>query len=108
MVEQTLSLNLIFASLSDPTRRDILQRVADQELSVSEVAEPYDLTLAAISKHLGVLEKARLIIKRRKGKQQFVQASPVALRDADEYLRRYKSLWEERFDSLEEFLRKEQ
>jgi DNA-binding transcriptional ArsR family regulator len=104
MVEYTLSLDSVFSSLSDPTRRDILRRVSKQELSISEIAKPYDLTFAAISKHLKVLERATLIIKRRRGKEQMVQAVPRALKDADEYLEQYRQLWEERFDRLEALL----
>jgi DNA-binding transcriptional ArsR family regulator len=105
MVEYASSLDTVFGSLSDPTRRDILRRVADSELSISEIAANYDLTFAAISKHLKVLEKAKLIIKRRKGKEQMVHLSPYAFRDANEYLDWYKQLWEQRFDSLENYLR---
>jgi DNA-binding transcriptional ArsR family regulator len=107
MVEYSLQLDSVFGSLADPTRRDILQRVAHRELSVSEIAQPYDLSLAAISKHLKILEKAKLIIKRRRGKQQLVQLSPQALDSATDYLESYRRLWEERLDALEELLRKE-
>jgi DNA-binding transcriptional ArsR family regulator len=67
MVEYTLSLDSIFSSLADPTRRDILRRLITQELSISELAKPYDITFAAVSKHLKVLERAQLIIKRGHG-----------------------------------------
>ena len=107
MVEYSLSLDAIFGSLADPTRRDILNRVARSELSVSEIAQPYDVSLAAVSKHLKILEKARLVIKRRKGKQQLVQLSPLALQNATEYLESYRSMLELRLDSLEEYLNKE-
>lgn len=107
MVEHILNLDSIFGSLADPTRRDILLRVANRELSVSEIAEPYGVTLAAISKHLKILQEAKLIIKRRQGKQQFVQASPVAFKDAAEYLKQYETLWNDRFDGLEEYLKEE-
>lgn len=107
MVEYVLSLDSIFGSLADPTRRDILRRVSQAELTVSEIAAPYDLSLAAVSKHLGVLEHARLIIKRRHGKQQFVQAQPAALKNAADYLITYEQLWRERFDVLESYLNKE-
>jgi len=105
MVEQSLQLNAVFASLADATRRDILRRVLQEELSIGEIAESYDLTFAAISKHLQVLEKAKLILKRRRGKQQFVTASPETIQKAEEYLKDYQRLWNERFDSLEVFLR---
>lgn len=107
MVNHALNLDSIFGSLADATRRDILKRVANRELSVGEIAEPYGLTLAAISKHLRVLEGANLINKRRQGKQQFVSLSPAALKDANEYLEFYQRIWEGRLDSLEEFLHKE-
>jgi DNA-binding transcriptional ArsR family regulator len=107
MVEYTLRLNSIFGSLADPTRRDILRRLAKKELSVTEVAKPYQVSLAAISKHLIILEKAKLVIKRRKGKQLYVELAPRALKDANTYLTRYEKLWEDRFDALEEYLSKE-
>lgn len=104
MVEHTLSLDSIFGSLADPTRRDILKRLTKEEMSVSEVAEPYNLTFAAISKHLKILEKAKLVIKRRFGKQQVVRLSPEAFKNAAEYLSFYEKLWNDRFDALEEYL----
>lgn len=105
MVEYGLNLDNIFASLADPTRRDILTRVSRQELSIGEIAKHYDLTFAAVSKHLKVLEKARLIFKRRKGKEQIVYISPGTLAGADEYLDFYRNLWERRLDSLEIYLK---
>jgi DNA-binding transcriptional ArsR family regulator len=108
MYEQALNLDNIFSSLADPTRRDILSRVAQCELTVGEIAQPYSLSLAAISKHLKILEKAKLIIKRREGKQQVVQLSPYAFQSAAEYLEWYQRLWEQRMDSLEDLLNKEQ
>ena len=106
MVEYSNNLDFIFASLADPTRRDILQRVAQNDLSISEIAEPYDLTFAAISKHLMVLEKAQLITKQRKGKQQVVKIAPQALAEADQYLERYRKMLEERMESLEDYIKK--
>ncbi len=104
MVEHTQTLDAVFGSLADPTRRDILKRVGRKELSVSKIAKPYNVTLAAISKHLIILEKAKLINKHRRGKQQVVRLSPTALKDASEYLRRYRKIWEERLDRLEVYL----
>jgi DNA-binding transcriptional ArsR family regulator len=72
---------------------------------VSDIAKPYDLTLQAISKHLRVLEKAKLVRKKRRGREQFVALSPSALKSADAYLQKYRELWEERLDRLEEFLK---
>ncbi len=106
MVELTLDLRLdhIFGSLADPTRRDILRRVAQKELSIGDIAKPYKLTFAAISKHLKVLEKARLVVKRRKGKEQLVKMAPEAIKDASVYLKEYERLWNSRLDSLEQYL----
>ena len=104
MVEYSLQLDSVFGSLADPTRRDILRRVARRQLSVGQIAADYDLTFAAVSKHLKILEKAKLIVKRRHGKQQLVQLAPRAFASADEYLEWYRQLWENRLDSLEEYL----
>lgn len=107
MVEYTFPLDIIFGSLADPTRRDILSRLQDGQLNVSEVAEPYDMSLAAISKHLKILEKAKLICKRRQGKQQIVTLEPRAMMQATNYLKQYEQLWNERFDRLEQLLNEE-
>jgi DNA-binding transcriptional ArsR family regulator len=104
MVEYSLSLDEIFGSLADPTRRDILQRVGEQEMTISEVALPYDISLAAVSKHLKILERARLVIKRRRGKQQLVRLAPQSLSPAVEYLENYRRLWDERFEQLDQLL----
>ncbi len=104
MVEYTLQLDSIFSSLADATRRDILKRVSKKEYSISEIARHYKLTLAAISKHLMVLQKARLIVKRRRGKEQIVSLSPIALKDASEYLKNYEFIWNQRFDALDKLL----
>ena len=99
-----MNLDSIFGSLADPIRRDILRRVMNCELNVSEIALPYSVSLAAVSKHLKILERAQLITKRRKGKEQFVAISPAALQQADEYINQYASLWNGRFDRLEAYL----
>ena len=104
MVEYTFSLDSTFGALSDPTRRDILRRISNTELSVGQIARFYDLTFAGVSKHLKVLERAKLIIKRRRGKEQMVSLAPQAFADAAEYLEWYRNLWETRLDSLEQYL----
>jgi DNA-binding transcriptional ArsR family regulator len=105
MVEYTISLDSIFSSLADPTRRDILRRLITHELTISELAKPYDLSFAAVSKHIKVLERAQLIIKQRRGKEQMVSVSPAALKDAADYLENYRLLWDERFQSLDKLLK---
>lgn len=104
MVEQSFSLDAIFSSLADPTRRDILQRLLYGELSVGEIAKVYDMSLAAVSKHIKILERASLIRKRRQGKQQVVATVPEAVDMATEYLKTYQALWEERFARLDQLL----
>jgi len=108
MVEYTMNLDTVFGSLADPTRRDILRRVARREQSVGQIAQHYDLTFAAVSKHLQVLEKAKLVTKRRRGKEQMVNIAPGALASADEYLEQYRELWERQLDRLEDLLEQEQ
>ncbi|MFI5240141.1 MAG: ArsR/SmtB family transcription factor [Candidatus Saccharimonadia bacterium] len=107
MVEYLFNLDAVFGSLSDSTRRDILQRVAQKQLSVGQIAEPYAMSLAAISKHLKVLERARLIIKRRSGNEYFVELAPQALASIDTYLSQYRKYWEERFEALDLVLEQE-
>ena len=104
MVEYSFSLDSVFGALSDPTRRDILSRVSSQQLTISQIAERYNLGFAAVSKHLMVLERAGLVIKHRVGRRQFVRAKSDALQEANEYLEQYKELWEARLDSLEQYL----
>lgn len=107
MVEYAMQLDNVFGSLADPTRRDILSRLQLGELNVSEIASVYDMSLAAISKHLKILEQARLIRKRRQGKERLVSLDPAAMRQAADYLKQYEQLWNERLDRLDEFLKEQ-
>lgn len=107
MIERNARLDSIFGSLADTTRRDILRRVAGRELSVGEIAASYDVSFAAISKHLIVLEHARLVTKRREGKLQIVSLSPAALTDAAKHIDRYRDIWESRLDRLEKYLERQ-
>lgn len=110
MVERTprATLDAVFGSLSDPVRRDILSRVSTSPLSVSEIAEPYEMTLAAVSKHLKVLERSGLVTKTRSGKQQLVQLAPGAIEQAVDHLEFYRQHFTGRVDRLAGFLEKEQ
>lgn len=105
MVEWQKQLDLIFGSLSDATRRDMLKRVGKEPLSVSDIAQWYNLTFAWVSKHLMILEKAKLIVKRRKGKQQMVEAAPDTMKLAEEFLHSYEQMRNDRFDALEVYLK---
>lgn len=105
MVKRSSSeLDAIFGALADPTRRDILRRGARAELSIGDIAKPYGMSLAAISKHIRVLEKARFVTKRRVGKQYLVTITPAAFEEAAGYLKEYERLWNDRFDRLERYL----
>jgi DNA-binding transcriptional ArsR family regulator len=106
MVEYSIELDLIFGSLADWTRRDIFKRVATREQTVSEIASHYKMSMAAISKHLKILEHAKLISKRRLGRQQLVSATPLTLRGVQDYLEQYEQLWNKRFDALDNYLKK--
>ncbi len=105
MVERSINLDNLFQALADQTRRDILRRVAQTELSISTLAEPYKLSFAAIAKHIKVLEAARLIVKRREGKQQIVSIVPTTMAIATTHLEQYEKMWATRFDALEDLLR---
>ncbi len=104
MVEYVIDLDSVFNSLADQTRRDILRRISDKDLSISEIAKPYELSFAAVAKHLNVLERAKLIIKRRRGKERIVSIAPRALADASQYIEIYRQMWEKRLDSLDTYL----
>ncbi len=97
-------LDLIFNSLADSTRRDILKRLAKQELSVSEVAEKYDMTLAAVSKHLKVLERSKLLTRRRDGKKYILKAEFEPLKKVDNWIEFYREYWEKVFNNMDDYL----
>lgn len=97
-------LDSVFGSLADATRRDIVRRVTVAELSVGELARSYDMSLAAVSKHVKILEQARLISKRRQGKEMLVSFMPGAFRDVEEFIDWHRRRMEARFDALEAFL----
>ena len=94
-------LDLLFGALSDATRRGIVERLAAGEATVSELAEPYAISLPAISRHLKVLERASLITRSHEGRWRHAQLSPAPLADAAGWLARYERLWETSFDRLD-------
>jgi DNA-binding transcriptional ArsR family regulator len=101
------SLDTIFAALSDPTRRKILERLAVGEKTVTEVAEPFDMSLPAISKHLHVLEQAGLIVRRKQGRVHHLQLAAAPMKEASEWLDVYRQFWDAQFDALAQFLREQ-
>jgi DNA-binding transcriptional ArsR family regulator len=98
-------LSATFAALADPTRRAILARLALGETSVSELAEPFDISLPAVSRHLKVLEGAGLIVRGREAQWRPCRIEPKALKGVDDWLEEYRRLWEQRLDRLEDYLR---
>ena len=102
---QTDPLSAKFAALADPTRRAILARLALGESSVNELAEPFDMSLPAVSKHLKVLQNAGLITRSREAQWRPCKLDAGALKDVDDWLERYRKLWEERFDRLDDYLK---
>jgi DNA-binding transcriptional ArsR family regulator len=97
-------LSATFSALADPTRRAILARLALGETSVTELAEPFAMSLPAISKHLKVLEHAGLIARGREAQWRPCRIAPTALKDVDNWLEKYRRFWDERFDRLDAYL----
>jgi DNA-binding transcriptional ArsR family regulator len=98
-------LSTTFAALADPTRRAILARLALGETSVTDLAQPFAMSLPAVSKHLKVLERAGLIARGREAQWRPCRIQPAALKDVDEWLEHYRRFWEESFDRLDDYLR---
>jgi DNA-binding transcriptional ArsR family regulator len=98
-------LNATFAALADPTRRAILARLVSGESSVTELAEPFEMSLPAISKHLKVLERAGLIARGREAQWRPCRLEAGPLKHAADWLEHYRRFWEQSFDRLDEYLR---
>ena len=99
-------LSTTVAALADPTRRAILARLATGELTVSELAEPFEMSLPAVSKHLRVLERAGLVAKGREAQWRPCRLDAAPLREVADWAERYRPLWEERLDRLDQYLQK--
>jgi DNA-binding transcriptional ArsR family regulator len=97
-------LSLKFAALADPTRRAILARLVLGESSVTDLAEPFDMSMPAVSKHLKVLEHAGLISRSREAQYRPCRIEAQALKDVDDWLERYRAFWEEKLDQLDDYL----
>jgi DNA-binding transcriptional ArsR family regulator len=104
MVYSASRLDSVFGALADPTRRAIVARLARGEITVGELARPFPMSLPAIGKHLVVLERARLVERRRDGRVRRVRLVPMAMGDAAAWLEPYRRLWENHIDRLAEHL----
>src|SRR4030081_2407135 len=98
-------LSATFAALSDPTRRAILARLAQGEATVLELAEPFQLSLPAVSQHLQVLQRGGLISRGRRAQWRPCRLEPARLKDISDWVEDYRAIWEERFGRLDEYLR---
>ena len=100
----TDQLSLTFAALADPTRRAILERLMSGECSVSKLAEPFDMSLPAVSKHLKVLERAGLISRGRDAQWRPCQLNAGPLKEVADWVEHYRKFWKDSFDRLDEYL----
>ncbi|HLA82840.1 MAG TPA: metalloregulator ArsR/SmtB family transcription factor [Thermoleophilia bacterium] len=101
-------LSVTFAALADPTRRAILARLTSGEASVTELAEPFDMSLPAVSKHLKVLQRAGLVARGRRAQWRPCRLRGGPLKEVADWVERYRRFWEQSFDRLDEYLRKTQ
>ena len=101
----TDQLSTTFAALADPTRRAILARLSTGERSVTELAEPFDMSLPAVSKHLRVLERAGLIARGREAQWRPCRLEAAPLKEVADWAERYRHLWEQRLDRLDAYLK---
>jgi DNA-binding transcriptional ArsR family regulator len=99
------TLSHVFSALADPTRRSILERLAQGEATVKELAEPFEMSLPAVSKHLKVLEHAGLITRSREAQWRPCKLDARPLQEASQWVDQYRHIWEARFDRLDQYLR---
>ncbi|MCH2395378.1 MULTISPECIES: ArsR/SmtB family transcription factor [Oceanibaculum] len=103
---ETAIVDGIFRALSDPTRRDVLERLSTRPASVSELAAPYDMALPSFLQHMKVLEKSGLVRSRKAGRVRTYSIEPERLKLAEDWLERQRSMWERRLDRLDSYLMK--
>jgi DNA-binding transcriptional ArsR family regulator len=105
--EKPNALNLALAALAHPTRRAILERVMRRETRVTELAEPFAMSLNAVSKHIHILERARLVRRRRVWREHLVSFNPEPLKEVSDWIEKTRAFWSARLDALEELLKAE-
>lgn len=106
-LDPTLNLDNALMALADPTRRAILRRVAEGEARVTELAKPFSMSLAAVSKHIVILERANLVQRRKVGREHLLSFNPSALDQASTWIETQRALWNTRLSALDELLRVE-
>ena len=102
---RTARLNAVFAALADPTRRAIIERLTRGAARVTEVAEPFHMSLNAVSKHIRVLEASGVVARQRKGRDHILSINTGSLDEVDGWIERTRRYWEERLDAMERLLR---
>jgi|SRR5580704_2853914 DNA-binding transcriptional ArsR family regulator len=107
MPKRQSSLTKTLMALADPTRRAILQRLSNGETRVTDLADPFAMSLNAVSKHIQVLERARLVRRRRAGREHFLSLAPASLDEAATWIQEQRAFWTARLDTLENILRAE-
>src|SRR4051794_13324627 len=100
MVEYQPGLDATFAAVADPTRRRILETLTEREASVGELAEPFDMSFQAVSKHIGVLDAAGLVAREKRGRVQWCRLTPAPMQAADEWMGTYRDFWGAQLDAL--------
>src|SRR5437660_12230560 len=100
-----MDLDHTLIALADPTRRGILQRLSKGEARVTELAEPFDISLNSVSKHIRILERAQLVIRRVSGRDHFLAFNPKPLDSAAQWIEHHRAFWTDRLDALEAALR---
>jgi DNA-binding transcriptional ArsR family regulator len=103
--ERSARLDAVFGALADPTRRAIIERLSRSEARVTEVAEPFHMSLNAVSKHIRVLEASGVVERRRKGRDHILSVNTRSLDEVDRWIMRTRRYWEERLDAMEDLLR---
>ena len=104
MVEQHVHLDAVFHALADPTRRAMLGRLAERELTIGELSTPFSMSFAGVSKHVRVLENAGLVTREIQGRTHLCRLQAARLAEAEAWLRRYERFWNEKLDTLESLL----
>lgn len=98
----------VFQAIADPTRREIIDLLADKSLPVNEVADNFDISRPAVSKHIKILNECGLVVIRKKGRKRFCRADPRKLQEVAEWAARYRKFWSEKLDALEALLEEEE
>lgn len=107
MVINNTQLDLIFGALSDATRRDMLARLSEGNMNITTLAEPYNISQPAISRHVRVLEEAGLIERKKQGREYIIHANPVPAEQARDWIDYYTKFWKQQFDDIEAYLKQD-